>query len=102
MESSDIKKAIKKAFWDVDYSPEQLYDVLTGNATAPNFVSRERIYLRLIESYSWYKIKQIVPNEQLTSLLSDSVIKQIRAQQLRKRYETLAELLRKFTVSAAG
>lgn len=101
MESTSIKQSLKKAFWDVNYTAEQLNDVLMHGRSTTGLLTRERLLLRLIETYSWYKIIEILPGNLLSELLSDTVITKIRSEHLRQRYATLSRLLRKFPVPAA-
>jgi hypothetical protein len=97
LETSEIKKRLKMAFWDYHYSEDSLYNVLYEDAQIPH-LTKERIYQRLLETYSWYKILELVPIEQLKMALSDEIIGKLRGKPLQKRYFHVARILRKTTL----
>jgi len=102
MEKTEIKKYLKRAFWDVNYSGDQLYAILWNGGEAEGFMTRQRIYIRLLETYSWYKIMELVPQEQWMALTAPSILEKLRIEQLKNRYQHVAKLLRADSVSVAG
>ncbi|WP_448519582.1 hypothetical protein [Rhodoflexus sp.] len=101
MEKEEIKKHLKQVFWDLHCDPEELYEVLSKQKNQTGYITVERIYLRLLESYSWYKLLEIVPFTQLPEMLSENIISRLRANALKERYKHVARILRKTTLSAA-
>lgn len=102
MSEEEIKEHLKMAFWDVNYSPDELYDVFCGkNENDNSQISKERIYQRLMETFSWYKILEIVPREQLNEMLQDKIIEKIWYKGLRKRFYELQRILRAKTLSTS-
>jgi len=93
MKPEEVKEKLKFAFWDVNYSPDDLYAVLIKEKEKEGFMTRERLFTRLLETYSWYKLIEFVPREQLKEMLSDSIIKKLRIKSIRKRYEVISRLL---------
>jgi len=102
MSPIQIKKLLAKAFWDVDVDPDELFLLLSGEKDQSGHITKERLFRRLMETYSWYQILEIVPENQLDGLLCQKVISQLRNENLQKRYEALAEILRTNPVSASG
>lgn len=100
LEESAIKKRLKMAFWDYNYSEEDLYAVLFEDAEV-GYLSKERIYQRLLETYSWYQILEIIPIERIKSILTDEIIYKLRGKSLQQRYFHVARILRKTTLSTA-
>jgi hypothetical protein len=98
----EIKKYLTKAFWDVYIDPDELYLLLTGEIDQSGHITKERLFRRLMETYSWYQILEIVPGDKLESMLNEQIIEQLRSKTLQKRYATLAEILRTNTVFASG
>lgn len=92
LEKPEIKKRLKMAFWDYNYSEDELYAVLFEEAQI-EYLPQERIYQRLLETYSWYQLLEIVPKEQIQKLLAENIIKKLRFPQLRNRYYYVRELL---------
>lgn len=99
---AEIKRYLSKAFWDVDIDPGKLYHLLTGQVNQVDHITKERLFRRLMETYSWYQILEIVPADQLNSLLDDQLIGTLRTKTLQKRYAALAEILRKNPIPLAG
>jgi hypothetical protein len=102
MSPEETKKFLAKAFWDISINPNELYLFLIGEADQVSHITRERLYRRLLETYSWYRILELVPGDQLESMLNENVISQLRNENLQKRYGVLAEILRTNPVSASG
>ncbi len=101
MQSSEIEQRLAKAFWDVAVDPCELYQLLVGESEKVGHITRERLYRRLMETFSWYQILEIVPGDQIKNMLDENTISQLRNKTLQKRYEALAEILRRTTLSAA-
>jgi hypothetical protein len=99
---AEIKQYLSKAFWDVDIDPGKLYHLLTGQLNQADHITKERLFRRLMETYSWYQILEIVPADQLNSLLDEELIGTLRTKTLQKRYAALAEILRKNPIPLAG
>ena len=102
LSETEIKQHLKQAFWDVNYSVEDLYAVFTKETTQINAMTLERIYVRLLECYSWYKIINIVPQEQLLEMIGENIIKKLRFEQLKTRYRNVRELLQFSIISITG
>ncbi len=102
MQSSETAQQLAKAFWDVSVDPDDLNKLLTGESEKVGHITRERLYRRLMETFSWYQVLEIVPGDQIKNMLDEKTISKLRNKTLQKRYETLAEILRRNTVSAAG
>ena len=102
MSPNEIKKYLAKAFWDISVNPDELYLLLTDEADQVGHITKERLFRRLMETYSWYQILEIVPHDQLDSMLNDHIIGKLRTKTLQKRYEALAEILRRNPVSSSG
>jgi len=99
---ADIKRYLAKAFWDVNVDPGELYLLLTGEIDQTGHITKERLFRRLMETYSWYQILEIVPGDKLESMLNEQIIEQLRSKTLQKRYATLAEILRENSIPLAG
>lgn len=102
MNESEVKKYLKMAFWDLVFEPDDLYELLTKKTDKLGSLNLEKLYIRLMETYSWYRILRIVPSNQIYELFSDTVLSKLRSNHLRKRYEGLSTLLQKYPLSSAG
>lgn len=99
LDEENIKQRLKQAFWDYNYSAEDLYDVLCEQKKI-SFLDKNHIYQRLLETYSWYKLINILTFEQLQEALSETIIKKLRGKPLQNRYYHVSRILRKTVVSA--
>jgi hypothetical protein len=96
MDEAEVKRRLKMAFWDTNHTPEELYAVLTSGQPM-RFMTKERIYQRLLETFSWYKLMRIVPKNQWEDLLDEKIIQKLRSQELKTRYEYVGRVLRTTT-----
>jgi hypothetical protein len=99
MDKEEVKRRLKMAFWDTNHSAEELYEVLTSGQPA-RFMTRDRIYARLLGTYSWYKLTDIVPQSEWPALLNDKIIASLWPPSLKQKYKNVARILRKTALSA--
>lgn len=97
----EIKKRLKMAFWDYHYSADDLYNVLYHDAQI-DYLTKARIYQRLMETYSWYKLLELVPLENISPVLNSDIIKRLRSKALQERYFHVARILRETTLPITG
>ena len=102
MDDRQKKAYLKKAFWDTNCKADDLLLILYKKNTQIADITLERLYLRLLESYSWHRLVDIVPKEQLQEMLSGDIIEKLRSEKLRNRYINVAALLRREALSSAG
>lgn len=101
LSTTEIKQKLKMAFWDYNYSADDLYNVLYHDAQI-DYLSKARIYQRLMETYSWYQLLEIIPLKTLSSLLNSDMIKRLRNKALQERYFHVARILRETTLPITG
>ncbi len=99
LSETEIKQHLKQAFWDYNYSSEDLYAVLYRQKQI-SFLDKDHIYQRLLETYSWYKIINILTIDQIQEALSENIIRKLRAKPLQNIYYHVSRILRKTVVSA--
>lgn len=99
MEPTDKKKYLSQLFWDKNIPFEIILEILNGKTNSYKSVDSTKIYIRLLESYNWHVILQILNPHQIKEILSDNVIKKIWNKPLRKRYEIASRLFQQFSVS---
>ena len=80
------KKLLSKVYWDMSVDPEELFQVLQGEATEPENIDKTAIYRRLLTTYDWYTLLRLIPEKQLAEVLSDQVIDRLYPKTLRKRF----------------
>jgi len=93
METTEKNKILKQILWDYEISTKDIEAVLKGEIKLAGHYSREMIFQKLIESYSWFTIiKMFTPNE-IQDLLTDKTISKLRSSSLRQNYEFVQKRL---------
>ncbi|MFH0992207.1 MAG: hypothetical protein V1799_19580 [bacterium] len=84
---------LRKIFWDYTFSEEELQDLLAGKRERVGHLDREGLYARLLTSWKWYDILDLVGIEHVDELLSDAVLRRIHSKALREKYVAVKRLL---------
>jgi len=87
--------------WDYNLTPELVDAVLHDKTDKAGHYNKQTVFIKLLESYSWFTVVQLFTPEQLKDLLSDDVIKKLRFKSLRTKYEFVQKRLQSI-VSVAG
>jgi hypothetical protein len=82
--------------WDYKISAADVDGVLQGKRDKVAHYNKQSIFIKLLESYSWFTIVQLFSPDELRQLLSDDVIKKLRFKSLRTKYEFVQKRLRQF------
>ena len=81
--NKDIKV---EAFWDVELDAEQLGRLLRGEIERIGHIDRVSLYRRLLMTYDWYTLLNLIPPDRLREALGEPVLKGIHPASLRDRY----------------
>ena len=79
--------------WDITYSPEQLYDLLTRKVERIDGFTRNQLYTKIVNSFYWHQVRHIIPEDQLEEALSEEVIRCLFPRDLREKYRYVRSLL---------
>ena len=93
MEQEEVKKYLKQAFWDRAVDANLLNRVLQKEITSFDGITLDKIYLRLLQSYSWYTILDIVNSERIDEILAEGIVSKIWNKPLRLKYKYAGALL---------
>lgn len=102
MEKEQVLRNLKRVFWDMDQDPHELLLLLSGKTDEAQGVDRERLFRRLLETYSWYTVKAMVPADMVPQLLAPDVIARLRNASLRNRYHAICRILYPTALPSAG
>ena len=80
--------------WDYNISPEHCLDVLEGKRKEAGHYKEDTLFRKMIESYRWFTILEILTIERITQLLTQDVINSLRFKSLKKSYEFIRQRLR--------
>lgn len=92
-DQQEIKKLLSNLVWDYNISVEDLQDLIAGRKEKAGHYTRERFFLKLLESYSWFTILKIIPPEQILDLLIQSNLNKLKRKSLAKKYEYIQKRL---------
>jgi hypothetical protein len=101
MNEVERQKLLRQLLWDYSISSEEIEAVLTGEKESAGHFNREMIFLKLIESYSWFTVLQLLTPTEIKHLLTNKVISKLRSPALKKKYEFVQKRLQQ-TLPAAG
>ena len=74
MTLEEKQRALKKVFWDYEFSWEELQNILQGKIHRIGHLDKQGLYARLLSSLNWYVILELIGKEHLNDLLSDNAI----------------------------
>ena len=93
MSEQEIKAILSKINWDTPLSNDDLYHIFTGAENHIGGIDKNWIYLRILNTFNWYKVLKIIPETELPLLLSDEVINNLFPRQLRNKYQHVRRAL---------
>jgi hypothetical protein len=93
METAKRNMVLKQILWDYNISAEDIDAVLLGDLKQAGHYNQEMIFLKILESYSWFTILQLFSPIQIKYLLTNKVIKKLRSPSLRIKYEFVQQRL---------
>ena len=100
METAERNTILKQILWDYAISAEDIDAVLCGEMKQAGHYNQEMIFLKILESYSWFTILQLYSPTQIKNLLTSQVIKKLRSPSLRKKYEFVQKRLQQVIPTA--
>ncbi|MCK4920223.1 MAG: hypothetical protein KAS71_04205 [Bacteroidales bacterium] len=95
MKIKERHKLFRQIMWDYDISPVEVEKVLQAKKDTVGHYNKQTIFIKLLESYSWFTMLQLFSPQELRQLLSDDVVKKLRFKSLRKKYEFVQKRLQK-------
>ncbi len=93
MNKKERYKLFRQIMWDYDISAVDVEAVLHGKKDTIGHYDKQTIFIKLLESYSWFTIVQLFTPDELRQLLSDDVVKKLRFKSLRNKYEFVQKRL---------
>ena len=93
MNKKERHKLFRQIMWDYDISAVDVEAVLQGKRDTIAHYDKQAIFVKLLESYSWFTIVQLFSPEDLRQLLTDDVVKKLRFKSLRTKYEFVQKRL---------
>jgi len=101
MNTPERQKLINQILWDYTISDRDIDALMLGEIKMAGHYTREMIFLRLIESYSWFTILQLFTPVDIQHILTNQLISKLRSPSLRQKYEFVRKRLQQ-TLPAPG
>ena len=93
METAERHRLLGQIFWDYHIPINEADQVLRGKLDFTGHYTREKIFLKIIESYPWFTVIQLIPPVEIKKLLNQHTISKIRSKSLRQKYEFVRKRL---------
>jgi len=93
METAKRHMVLKQILWDYDIPVEDIEAVLLGDLKQAGHYNQEMIFLKLLETYPWFTILELLSPNHIKLLLTNQVIKKLRSPSLRLKYEFVQKRL---------
>jgi len=93
MNIEERHKLFQQIMWDNSLSPDDVEALLQGMNEKIGRYDKNAVFIKLLESFSWFTILQLFSPEELRNLLSDDVVKRLRFKSLRTKYEFVQKRL---------
>jgi hypothetical protein len=87
MDPIEKSKLLTQMLWDYNIPTTDIEAVLKGEKSSAGHYTREMLFQKILESYSWFTVIQLLTPNEIQYLLTNQVISKLRSQSLRKKYE---------------
>jgi hypothetical protein len=102
LSKDEKKKLISRAYWDREADIDYLIDILEEKINATDENDLNSLYRRLLNTFDWYTLLKLIPEEYLLDALKDTILKQLYPKDLGHRFEYARNVLSRKTESTAG
>jgi hypothetical protein len=93
MEQKQKNKLLQQIIWDYNIPVAEIEAVLKGEKSLAGHYTREMLFQKIIESYSWFTILELFSPEEIKTLLNNDVIQKLHSPSLQKKYEFIQKRL---------
>ncbi len=91
IDNSETRKMIKNILWDSEKTVDEVISILMDKNESDE---KRRLIVRLLKSYSWYKLMKLFSREELKEIVSNElIIRSIFPNSLREKYKHVREIL---------
>jgi hypothetical protein len=100
MNIEERQTIFRQIMWDYNISSADVEAVLSGKRDTAGHYNKQAVFVKLLESFSWFTIVQLFSQEELRQLLTDDVVKKLRFKSLRTKYEFVQKRLQQIAILA--
>lgn len=88
----ELKVILKRVVWDYNISGDDLLEIYKGNMEGRG-VNQVQLKAKLLNTYSWYKLVDMLGYNETVSLLKEDIIKMLWSKSLRLTYTHVKSIL---------
>jgi hypothetical protein len=88
----ELKVILKRVVWDYNISGDDLLEIYKGNKEGRG-VNQVQLKAKLLNTYSWYKLVDMLGYNEAVSLLKEDIIKMLWPKSLRLKYTHVKSIL---------
>lgn len=96
------EEKIRSAFWDYDFSSEELLALSRGERERVGPLDRQTLFLRMVSYLPWYDFIEIVSPKEILEVMDEEFLEKVKEPVLRNGLSYVIRLLRQEAVSATG
>jgi hypothetical protein len=85
MTEEEIKKDLGRLLWDTPATAEDAYALLMEDKECKS-LRKHTLYQKILNTYPWYKVMEIVPKDKIPYAMSDEVIIGLFPRKIREDY----------------
>lgn len=93
IELQERYKLLQQLSWDYGISAEEIQAVLKGKKKYAGHYTKEGLFQKMLETYSWFTILQLFSPYEIKKLLTPDLVNRLRVHSLRKKYEFIRRRL---------
>ena len=97
-----ILSLLSRIGWDHNLTPRECYQLLIGENKEIRGMDINHIYYRILTSFDWYAILEMIPAHKLHQAVSPSVVNKIKSETLREKFIHARHILSGQTVPISG
>ncbi len=87
MDQQQRTRLLKQIMWDYNIPVDDIEALLSGTKQRAGHYTRNTLFKKMLESYSWYTILDFFSPEEIKDLLTTETINELRSASLKKKYE---------------
>ena len=93
LKEQEIVKRLDQASQGLDVPTAELFRLLKGEISKAGWISINNLYAELLLLNEWDEVKEMIPKERWSEVLSDNVIRILFPRSLRGKYLAVREKL---------
>lgn len=100
MEKTERNNLFRQIMWDYNISEGDIEAVFSGEKLKAGHYTRESLFRKMLESYSWFTLLNVFTPLEIRTLLTNEVITGLRSEALKSKYEFIKQRLQEVIPSS--